>query len=143
MAGVKYLLPRLRAREAFLPSRDVAQPGRALAWGARGRQFKSARPDQSTSSTVFSNLWLLAMQGTCNRVLSSSSRSNCTLRRSLAASGRRPPGWKSVIGFVTSMVPAEDLVSEVGPEFRREVNESVIGDIDREVAENGSAGATR
>jgi hypothetical protein len=26
--------------------RDVAQPGRALAWGARGRQFKSARPDQ-------------------------------------------------------------------------------------------------
>src|SRR6185312_15417085 len=23
-----------------------AQPGRALAWGARGRQFKSARPDQ-------------------------------------------------------------------------------------------------
>jgi hypothetical protein len=29
----------------FLPCRDVAQPGRALAWGARGRQFKSARPD--------------------------------------------------------------------------------------------------
>ncbi len=29
----------------ILPSRDVAQPGRALAWGARGRQFKSARPD--------------------------------------------------------------------------------------------------
>ena len=24
----------------------MAQPGRALAWGARGRQFKSARPDQ-------------------------------------------------------------------------------------------------
>src|ERR1700678_982610 len=32
----------------FLPCRDVAQPGRALAWGARGRQFKSARPDHST-----------------------------------------------------------------------------------------------
>jgi hypothetical protein len=29
--------------------RDVAQPGRALAWGARGRQFKSARPDQTNS----------------------------------------------------------------------------------------------
>src|ERR1700728_717243 len=29
----------------ILPRRDVAQPGRALAWGARGRQFKSARPD--------------------------------------------------------------------------------------------------
>ena len=37
----------------FLPRRDVAQPGRALAWGARGRQFKSARPDQFKSSAVF------------------------------------------------------------------------------------------
>ena len=27
-------------------ARDVAQPGSALAWGARGRQFKSGRPDQ-------------------------------------------------------------------------------------------------
>ena len=33
------------AMQRFLPCRDVAQPGRALAWGARGRQFKSARPD--------------------------------------------------------------------------------------------------
>ena len=32
--------------------RDVAQPGRALAWGARGRQFKSARPDQSFRNPV-------------------------------------------------------------------------------------------
>ncbi len=31
----------------FFCRRDVAQPGRALAWGARGRQFKSARPDHS------------------------------------------------------------------------------------------------
>jgi integrase len=37
----------------FLPSRDVAQPGRALAWGARGRQFKSARPDHSTTYEHF------------------------------------------------------------------------------------------
>ena len=35
----------------ILPCRDVAQPGRALAWGARGRQFKSARPDQIISRT--------------------------------------------------------------------------------------------
>ena len=27
-------------------SRDVAQPGSALAWGARGRWFESSRPDQ-------------------------------------------------------------------------------------------------
>ena len=26
--------------------RGVAQPGSALAWGARGRRFKSCRPDQ-------------------------------------------------------------------------------------------------
>jgi hypothetical protein len=26
--------------------RGVAQPGSALAWGARGRRFKSSRPDQ-------------------------------------------------------------------------------------------------
>ncbi len=34
--------------------RDVAQPGRALAWGARGRQFKSARPDHYISSKLTS-----------------------------------------------------------------------------------------
>ena len=33
----------------------MAQPGRALAWGARGRQFKSARPDQINWKT-FSRL---------------------------------------------------------------------------------------
>ena len=26
--------------------RDVAQPGSALAWGARGRKFESCRPDR-------------------------------------------------------------------------------------------------
>jgi uncharacterized protein YbaR (Trm112 family) len=29
-----------------LSLRGVAQPGSALAWGARGRRFKSCRPDQ-------------------------------------------------------------------------------------------------
>ena len=28
------------------PNRDVAQPGSALAWGARGREFESRHPDQ-------------------------------------------------------------------------------------------------
>jgi hypothetical protein len=28
--------------------RGVAQPGSVLAWGASGRPFKSARPDQNT-----------------------------------------------------------------------------------------------
>ena len=34
----------LRGRIVF---RDVAQPGSALAWGARGRGFKSRRPDEN------------------------------------------------------------------------------------------------
>src|SRR5690349_7709375 len=32
--------------ERLFSRRDVAQPGSALAWGARGRRFKSGRPDQ-------------------------------------------------------------------------------------------------
>jgi hypothetical protein len=32
--------------------RGVAQPGSALAWGARGRPFKSARPDHFVDMTV-------------------------------------------------------------------------------------------
>src|SRR5262249_39476952 len=46
-SGVRILLLTPFERQ-FGPSRDVAQPGRALAWGARGRQFKSARPDQTS-----------------------------------------------------------------------------------------------
>jgi hypothetical protein len=30
----------------LVEARGVAQPGSALAWGASGRRFKSARPDQ-------------------------------------------------------------------------------------------------
>src|SRR5581483_10197131 len=47
--NARIVLPQLRGNEASFHCRDVAQPGRALAWGARGRQFKSARPDQSLS----------------------------------------------------------------------------------------------
>src|SRR5215472_2832129 len=43
----------------FSCRRDVAQPGRALAWGARGRQFKSARPDHNRSATYGSTKRLL------------------------------------------------------------------------------------
>ncbi len=57
--------PLRRARA--VNRRDVAQPGRALAWGARGRQFKSAHPDQFCSLFSYTykhnnlavwNLWL-------------------------------------------------------------------------------------
>ncbi len=51
--GVKFLSQphplRLERSSGSPARRDVAQPGRALAWGARGRQFKSARPDQFTA----------------------------------------------------------------------------------------------
>ena len=30
--------------------RGVAQPGSALAWGARGREFESRRPDQENQA---------------------------------------------------------------------------------------------
>ena len=32
--------------------RGVAQPGSALAWGARGREFESRHPDQSFCSSI-------------------------------------------------------------------------------------------
>ena len=43
--------PKAGSHEPARLCRDVAQPGRALAWGARGRQFKSARPDHLESIT--------------------------------------------------------------------------------------------
>ncbi len=37
-------------------SRDVAQPGSAFAWGAKGREFKSRHPDQSKSNKTPNSL---------------------------------------------------------------------------------------
>ncbi len=37
--------------------RDVAQPGSALAWGARGRKFESCRPDQLKGNPVMGCLF--------------------------------------------------------------------------------------
>ena len=34
------------AAQEYQTRRGVAQPGSVLAWGASGRPFKSARPDQ-------------------------------------------------------------------------------------------------
>ena len=36
--------------------RSVAQPGSALAWGARGPEFKSRRSDQSFRASVFERM---------------------------------------------------------------------------------------
>ena len=45
------LLPKKRDSATLrLRSRAVAQTGSAFAWGARGRRFKSAQPDQISSS---------------------------------------------------------------------------------------------
>ena len=40
---------RLGFGQVKQPNRDVAQPGSALAWGARGREFESRHPDQVKS----------------------------------------------------------------------------------------------
>jgi|GEM_PF-1117078 hypothetical protein len=40
---------RLGFGQVKQPNRDVAQPGSALAWGARGREFESRHPDQQKS----------------------------------------------------------------------------------------------
>ena len=42
----RWTLSRNSSYNFFLSSRGVAQPGSALAWGARGREFESRRPDQ-------------------------------------------------------------------------------------------------
>ena len=39
-------LARALARDNIIAVRSVAQPGSALAWGARGHRFKSGRSDQ-------------------------------------------------------------------------------------------------
>lgn len=39
--------------------RDVAQPGSALAWGARGRWFESSRPDQRKEIVKWQSLFSL------------------------------------------------------------------------------------
>ena len=38
-------------RSPFIHDRAVAQPGSALAWGARGRGFESRQPDHSKKSS--------------------------------------------------------------------------------------------
>ncbi len=48
---VERLTANSKRRIAFY-KRDVAQPGSALAWGARGRWFKSSHPDQKSGEAT-------------------------------------------------------------------------------------------
>ena len=41
-------------------NRDVAQPGSALAWGARGREFESRHPDQEKAQRLASGFFYAA-----------------------------------------------------------------------------------
>ncbi len=44
----------MKVLDAIIPAvRGVAQPGSALAWGARGRKFESSRPDQESGKGAF------------------------------------------------------------------------------------------
>ena len=63
-------------RAAFY-RRDVAQPGRALAWGARGRQFKSARPDQLSRGLQSSSRFNSTSRADAWVLFGSNKRFNC------------------------------------------------------------------
>ena len=47
--------------------RAVAQPGSALAWGARGQEFKSPRPDQILNGTPFFKISDIRYQSSVGR----------------------------------------------------------------------------
>ncbi len=60
LAGKFFRFPscRLKISPYNLASvRGVAQPGSALAWGARGREFESRRPDQTDYGSVLTKNW--------------------------------------------------------------------------------------
>ena len=52
-AIVLLLLTQLCANRQISNSRGVAQPGSALAWGARGRRFESFRSDHLNKSRTY------------------------------------------------------------------------------------------
>src|SRR5579883_2871224 len=77
-------------------SRDVAQPGRALAWGARGRQFKSARPDQIICRDVFFTIELGLKSISVNACLQQPSI--CSNRKRAGELGRDAEDYATTIG---------------------------------------------
>ena len=53
------ILPTEEFRSLYTGVRDVAQPGSALAWGARGREFESRRPDTDDKKLPSLRNWKL------------------------------------------------------------------------------------
>ena len=47
-----YTVREVKKHQGGCQFRDVAQPGSALAWGARGRWFESSRPDSAHCSST-------------------------------------------------------------------------------------------
>jgi hypothetical protein len=62
--------------------RDVAQPGSALAWGARGRKFESCRPDEQEARSESCGFCFFVRLG------------------KLALSGTRPPPISKIFSFI-------------------------------------------
>ena len=76
-------------------SRGVAQPGSALAWGARGREFESRRPDQEIQGSVASQLLALssfwARSGRCSRAPATGSPAHDSATPSCCCARNRKP----------------------------------------------------
>ena len=51
-------------------------------------------------------------------------------------------GTNAVSAAAVRVLPSEDFAAEVGPELGGQIDEAIIGDIDGEVAEDSSTGAT-
>ena len=109
----------------FEPCRDVAQPGRALAWGARGRQFKSARPDQSSVST----------QGPSTSLRISPASSRCAHARKPAQLGVRGVGSSNLPvptiqpAFQHSAVSQMSQASEFEPPASASIVDTVLAEL--------------
>ncbi len=85
--------------------RDVAQPGSALAWGARGREFKSRRPDQFSSPRGFRSKF-----STLTKMATSSGASE----RPFATGGCRPELFKGDPGGGTALAQRESAGKKRG-----------------------------
>ena len=55
-AAMRKALPLLDGAVVAIGNAPTAQPGSALAWGARGQRFESSRPDQNYSRRCCSHL---------------------------------------------------------------------------------------
>ena len=81
---------------SFPSGRGVAQPGSALAWGARGRKFESCRPDQYLLGPVGQREWDIGCTPSCTHLAKDVITTPTVLILGAGASAPRgfPTGWQ-------------------------------------------------